>query len=676
MGKGQLNKLKYIESRGKLNCQLSWINCLFVNKIVFVLSAIMLFTSLNLNSQTIHGIAGKYGNFIYCGRILPKDGSEILLYRNNESISKLTFPSNATEFVSRVNQFYLYNNYYPAVQDSLLMSYWQWATSFSYIDSLPVVMKQPDILYGLGVLYFDPLNKENERQTVTYGVQQIGRSKQELRIAQPAQPKSATISQFKIYNKEKHIGVDWFAKDINNVLTIRTMKQHFGQDELHGFPGLAYVLNYKDTTIIRMVDSAVKNGLTYRYCIQITDQLGFEYLHADTVKVTHKPINTLPVIFKTKTQSLDAKQAIAITWKLQHKDMVQSIDIFRSLYFDSAFELLTTVVPTDSLYLDYAVKPVTAYWYKLVINSVFERGLNSSKVTGILKIDAKPEVVSQLKCSAEKKGIRIFWTPPTSELHGFYIYRAEGYKGELKQISDLILADPNKLVYEYLDSSSDINTGNPVSYSIKVLSNGYVLSDLSERVSAIYSKPENILGVSNLRTQVEGKSILIVWDNASASFSQIAGYSIYRKRENESDFGLLKTFSNEFNQFLDTSIEIGFNYVYKVVALSYANLEISNAIVQGGILAPTVLAPQIISAIWENAVVKLTLSTTRQEGIKEIEIHRIEEGKNSLKIGSISPEIQTFADKTAIKGKVYFYYTLVKAYGKESQPCEAVRVVE
>lgn len=637
--------------------------------------------SLNLflfgagNAQTTVGIAGKYGNFIYTGRELPKGENTKKILRENTAIAKLEFPESAEEFVNKVHRFYAENPYYLQVSDSLLINYWQWACGFSFVDSLPIVARQPDVLYGLGIVYFDPLNDENKNGTVKYTLVKNNGSRNEISITQPAGKRIPTLKSKGYTDNDNNILLSWSYPNGNDLLMVNTYKQHVGQDAMHLFAGISFLMNLRDTIEIRVMDTSVIKGLTYKYTIQAIDKYGYEFLQADTVKLMHIPKNSLPVLLKAKTQSDDVKKGIKLSWQLQNKYAVQTLDIYRSLYFDSAYSYLSTVSADDTTFEDFSVKPVTAYWYKIVINGVFERGINTAKITGILKKDATPLAVNQFKATAEEKGIRLSWVNSTTEARGFYVYRANGYKGELKQISSLIRVEKENDVFSFLDSGKNLEQGTPYSYAIKVLSKGYVQSDFSARSSASYAGRESLPPLTDLKATVDGKRILLFWRSLRDIYPALGSYKIYRSLATEDKFRLLYEQGSEENRYIDSSAETGVNYRYKVVPVSVSGVEGPYATIEAEIEAPNIISPEITSIYYTANSVHLEVAQNLQEGISEVEIWKIESGKNAVKAGALKKGENTFTDSAVSKGKTYYYYTVAKAYGKEAQNSVPAKVV-
>lgn len=626
---------------------------------------IFLLSLLSINAQNITGAAGKYGNFIYAGREIPKGTNKKTLLRNNEVIAELSYPNSEEEFLSKVHQFYNQNPYYPHTSDSLLINYWQWSTAYYFIDSLALGSKQIDALVGFGVMYFDVLNDEN-KGTSQYTVEKNNSVKESVRISQPAQSLNYKINYFKHEINPNFISTEWMIKGDFNLLKVEAYKQHFGQDELNKSALMVFLFRTRDSILIRVIDTNVVKGLTYKYWIKTTDPMGLENLKADTVKIINIPANSLPILLRAKTISEDQLKAITLKWKIQNQYAVQTIDIYKSLYYDSAYSYLSTVQANDTVFTDYEIKPVTAYWYKIVINGVFERNLNTVKITGILKKGAEIIPVNQIQALTTEQGVQINWVKNTNETRGFYVYRAKGYQGVFEQISPLILSQKEIDIYRFIDSSAVIFNGMPYTYVVKTESDGYVLSENSDTVSAKISKKSDMPFISQISAQVEGQSILIVWQSLIDVYPQLAGYNIYKQINNQ--WVLLENLNFKNNQYLDTNVQIGKEYFYKINPINTNGIEGLDANISSKIEIPTLFAPEITALNQKDNIVLISLESSLQEGVKEIYIYRQIEGEASIKIGTLKPNETEFTDKSIQKGKTYFYFTSLMAYDTESNP--------
>lgn len=624
-----------------------------------------LLLSLGAQSQQITGVAGAYGNFIFAGRTLPIGSNEKTVYKNGEPISKLTFPQSEDEMIARVKDFYQKNPYYPNTPDSLLINYWQWATGFYFIDSLPTAAKYPDILYGLGVIYFEEL-PDKDANTYNYQIKNE-KSSETVIIKRPYSPTNYKINYLQHQTNQNQIVIDWIFKGSFDVLKVKCFKEFVGQSQMQETDLLTFLIKSNDTVIVRIMDTSAINGLTYKYHIELIDPIGRSNSKADTAKLTVVPQNSLPIIFNAASFSNDQSKSIDLSWKLQNKKNVQTIDIFRSEASDSGYSLLATVGANDSNYSDFAIKPVTGYWYKLVINGVFERGLNTTFISGILKKGATIIPVNQIQTEPINKGISVNWIKNADDTRGFYVYRALGYKGDFEQISPLVLAENNKDLYYFIDSSSLVKNGGIYTYMIKTLSIGYVLSTESPTSSVQVSAQSEEVFINEIQYKQEGKAVLIVWKNLINISTSIVGYSIYKKESN-SNWQLLDELSEETNQFYDENIKFETIYRYKVIPILVNNKEGNPAEIEVQLSAPSVYAPEIIAIEQVGKSVVIQIEKNEQDAVEEIWIFRIDEGKDPKKIATLKPSDTQFEDKNTLAKNTYIYYTILKTQNSESRP--------
>lgn len=640
-------------------------------KTLFLLFWVMfLASSTTLSAQTTSGFAGKYGNFIFLGNELAKAKNARIISKVNVPLAEVGFPNSEEDFVAKVHAFYAQNPYFPMVTDSILGGYWQWATAYSNIDSLPQAAKQLDVLVGLGVVYFDPLT--DYRTDIIYEITQTNAEKSRVVVTAPVRQ---NLPKFKFAGKQigsNHIVADWFAIGNPQILKVDVYKQHLGQDDLNRVDLPTYLFRNNDSVSIRVMDTSILKGLTYRYFISLVDPFGWENNLADTLTILHTPENSLPVFIQAKAESDEFAKGIRLNWKLQNLFRVQAIDIFRSLHFDSAFVQIGTVAATDTTFLDLAVKPVTGYWYKMVLNGVFEREMEPVKIAGILKQGPEILPVSQVLANSDETGIQISWVKNSNSTRGYYVYRANGYSGEFEQVSDLLLANSSTDFYTFHDSSSQIKSGLPYSYTIKTLSDGYVLSQNSDTVSIIAPLVESLPFITQLEAYVEQNAVLVVWGNVQEFYPQLVGYQIFRLELDK--WVLLQETSYSTTQYVDSNLQIGKSYKYKVVPIAIGDVAGGEMEIEVALTPPTFYAPEILNAEIQANTIVIKLQENQQERSENIFIYRGEVGSDAKRIASLKPTETTYIDKTIFKGKAYFYYSTLSAYGAESAPSAPLNI--
>lgn len=615
-------------------------------------------------TQNSYIVKGVNGYFIYIDRTLPKNENGAQIFRNDIGNSQLSYPESEEEFISKVHQFYSENPYYLIQSDSLLRNYWQWSTGFTYIDSLPLAAKMPDVLIGLGVMYFEKYNEENKNST--YAILYNG-VKTNLNVSTIRSDYKNKISYLNHQIDENNIQIHWLLKSDEAIMKTKVYKQYVGQQEtLNEVNIKPYLFRVKDSVLIKLIDTNAYPGLKYKYYIKIIDYLGYENTTADSIEILNIPRNTLPVIMNAKSKSDDINKAIILNWKLQHQFAVQTIDIFRSTNFDSGFVYISTVSNVDTSYTDYSVKAATGYWYKLVINGVFERGINTTKIGGILKIDDVPPSLKGITCVPSVKGIIIRWVPNSNNVRGYYLYRANGYKGEMQMISPLIKHEQGNSYYEYIDSSLVVKNGNIYSYAVKVYSNGYVFSEFSDTSASYLANSENLFSLSRINTMINDNQILLQWDNVNLENGKCLGYRIYRADSNKNNWQLLSQEILLKNQYNDSSVKYNNKYTYKMCLVNINNQE-SNCITTEAIInSPSVYPPEIMQIHYTNNNVEIEWENNSQQGVDAIELYRMEENKTPVKVVTLSNNQTNYSDKNIEKNKSYFYYLVLISYGKKS----------
>lgn len=635
---------------------------LFSFRLVFLAALSCLSGWNSLDAQSVGAVRGRYGSFIYCGHELPKL-KPYVVSENNDKVASLSFPYDAESFLVRVHEFCKYNPYIQEKPDSVLINYWQWADGFRYTDSLPVEAKTAEVLYGLGVLCFVPLNRSDD-PLKTFNVSGLltQTGLKEVMAQKSSVPK---FRMLKHVCTDNSIILDWQAWASVNLLEISLLKQHIGQDELQECKAQIFVNRFRDSMLMRVVDTMVFKGLMYRYQLTGVDQFGFEYRLSEPVSVTYVPLNSLPVILHASAKSKDEAKAIELRWQLQNQFAVQSIDIYRSDSFDSGYDFLASVNAGDSVYQDDRVLAAKAYWYKIVINGVFERGLNTVRIGGMLKTDAVPPPVQVIQAINHGQTLTLRWLVNASEVRGYYVFRKQQEDKEWVQVSPLIRLSDTAGFGEYTDSSDLLPIGEVVRYCIRTLSKGYVLSDYGVVAEAEGRSLGEMPLITEFSAMQDQKKVLLRWTFSQENY-QLAGFVIERKDFKVKEWKRISSQSAQVNYFEDTSILQGVQYDYRLIPVDLNGRERLPHVISLVTDAPLVYAPEITHVSCVQGVVRLTWEQNAQEGVEGLVVYRIEAGKEALRLEELKPEAQLYEDKTAVKGKVYYYYLTVKAYGKES----------
>jgi hypothetical protein len=108
---------------------------------------------------------------------------------------------------------------------------------------------------------------------------------------------------------------------------------------------------------LSIVDSTVKANNTYEYFILPLDYYENEGIPSDIVTLPAFSFSKIFPPYEIKVTEVDSLGGLKISWKLDNKDKIISVKIFRSIYSDKDFTQIGEVNGLDSVYIDRTAEP-------------------------------------------------------------------------------------------------------------------------------------------------------------------------------------------------------------------------------------------------------------------------------------------------------------------------------
>ena len=356
---------------------------------------------------------------------------------------------------------------------------------------------------------------------------------------------------------------------------------------------------------------------------------------------------------------------------------MRSISILRSENYDSKFEKIADVPSADTVYIDRQVEPVKTYYYQLVINTMNKKTCPSARVAGMMKPADMPAPAVGLHAENVKTGILLQWKTLDKQLFGCIVYRCNGYKGKMVQVSDLLKV-PEDLNFNWLDSSMILNGKTVYSYSVKTISKGNIESRFSDTVSILPSLPvEAPIAPLHLRTRVIEKSIYISWDDMYHLDPYIAGYNIFSRHGKNKWQQLNKELIKQNdNLYIDTTSPAGVIIEYAVESVDvFSNkspMSLPAAAVIETIKPP---APSGLVVYKTDEGILLKWDGVLLDGLAGYKVYRTNDLNKTELIYTSKPDETSFLDKNVKKEVLWFYYiTAVTKNGVESDAGSSVSI--
>ncbi len=486
-----------------------------------------------------------------------------------------------------------------------------------------------------------------------------------------SQQNKITPQKYEVWEDTSQIQLQWYLLGLHKMKDFKIyrslqLKNDFRQINVeHGFSAK------KDTLLFLVFDKTVTPNFAYDYYIVPIDENERDLPKSEIITAKSYDINILPLIKRLKAVGISDEKTIVISWETRPSPYLRNFTIYRSDKYDGPYMQIANLPPDKKQYTDKVMRGNENYYYYIAVNGPFGEGYPSAKVFGMFEAKEKPIPPQRVYATASGKGILISWDVMDLAVNGFYVYRAEGYQGELKQISLLLQVDSSMV---YLDTSAALSGGQVYSYAIVTAGQGDVLSDFSERVSAMTVIPLNLPAPKNIRLKlIEGK-VLLMWEDMTANNLMVLSYKVFRRVKGAKDFELLASIMEiSSNYYEDRNVVEGTAYEYALAVVDITGAEGARS------LPVSIVIPEILPAPPGGVVAFKSTDgisiewNTLQENLKEFKLYRSDNGATFKFLTSVTADKKKHLDKGLTKGKVYIYYvTAINQKERESKNSEEV----
>lgn len=650
--------------------------------LVFI-STILLNINASAQKYPIVKTAEK-GILIYPEQEIPKNSfykieRSIAGQNSFKVIAILTSPKSFYEFSGLVKVYSALFSFNTPKDSNIVKNIWEEFRKNDKSTKLKGMINLPLFYAALGMLYYDTnvvLNQKYQYKTSFIKNAIEGVSVISENISYPIKADIGKILLYKSQAYENNISIHWYITENNKPYNFNVYRQEVSKRDYKKIVVDKGFNNNKDTLFLIVNDQAVNKDENYNYYIEPIDNFGNKGNISEIVRIAASSINTLPVITKFEVKTSTRKDGLMLKWRFERIKYLRSISIFRSLSFDKDFIKIAELPSDDSLYTDKSVLQGYSYYYYIVINALNNQTNPSAKVSGFYSTDLKPFPPQALKSENLNNGIKLSWRCIEENIAGFFVYRCEGIKGKMIQISDLVKKGVPLSVY--LDTSSNFGR-KPYSYAVKTVSKSMVESIFSDTVCVFpTASKEPPMTPTRISARLYNNSILIIWDNMYQTNPYLAGYNMYRKEKKDKEYKLINDdlISNSKNSYTDTSISKGQEFSYQVESIDVfsnksgksipTNVVLSNSVPISASGIKLYSLEEGISIIWDETV---------QDNLVSYKIYRYGEKGDPKLIYTSKPDERKFIDNNVKKDELYFYYvTSLDIYGNESEPANEVSI--
>ncbi|GIV34441.1 MAG: hypothetical protein KatS3mg031_1976 [Chitinophagales bacterium] len=482
---------------------------------------------------------------------------------------------------------------------------------------------------------------------------------------------TAVPARYKVWEDTSMIQLQWYLvgqRKLNDFKIFRSLQKKNNFIQLHAEHGFSM---RKDTILFLVFDTTVTPNFAYDYYIVPVDENGRDLPKSEIISAKSYDISILPLVKRLKAVGLSDEKAIVLSWEVSPSPYLRNFIIYRSDRYEGPYTQIARVPPDQNQFTDKVQRGNENYYYYVVVNGPFGEGYPSAKVFGMFEAKEKPLPPQRLSADQSGNGVLLHWQPLDVLADGYYVFRAEGYTGELKLISSLI--PPDTVEQSYLDTSG-LEGGTVYSYAVATVGQGGLVSAYSERVSIIPDLPSKLMPPLNLKAKLHNDRVLLIWEDMTAYDPQVAGYNVYRKA-GDKNYALLNSvpIKTGNNYYEDAEVKQGTTYEYVVCSVNISAKEGKKS-APVAITIPEILPPPPGGLLVMKTADGIVLNwNTLQENLKGFNIYRSENGAAFRLLNMVNADKKAFTDKQVSKGKIYVYQvTAVSKEGLESERSQAI----
>jgi len=655
------------------------------NKLISVVLFISVFFQV-ANAQFFLSKAYPTGNYIFCGKELPKNFSYLIEKKTGanqwKAVTELKAPVSEAECKANLMNLPASIASITRIETGLIQFLWKRIQKSLVIDSLFAYSTDPRFQYVAGSGWFDEgIREPGEYQ---YKINKLSKNGSktlvnEVTVSFPSKPLNATVSpvRFKMY--ENSIDLSYEISDPANTFGVKLYRSGYLQKNFSEIPADMMFTKQKDKMVALLSDENVTKGLTYSYVAIPYDGLGNKGKASDTLNIYFvAKAADIGLVTGFEVIPNPEKAGNLLRWKYNYKMNVTTIEVFRSETYEGNYKHIASLGQKQTEYLDKLnLKPATTYFYYLTINDGIGNSLPSARVPAILE-GKKKNFLPPQELTASRNGnvVTLQFCRLGKDIRGYYVYRGDGYIAPLSQLPRMLLSTDSVLTYN--DTLSQSVTPSVYSYAVASINTSYNISPLSSRVNISYSGGK-LPVPDKLNAMVRNDEIMLTWSDVANQNSAITGYRIYRKTVSknvvEEPEHIIATTGFMNNTFMDQSVTAGRYYTYRVQSVGADSLDTSSVSQPYSVLFGNqpLLQPGNVSAIPAGDKIILKWTLPDDPDLTAVMIYRSVKNGEPVLIKETDNKVESFEDNTALKNTMYFYFIVLKYKNNlTSTPTDAV----
>ena len=648
----------------------------------FILSIVFLWTPF-LHAQESKIYETPTGFFVRLGNDLPRNFTYRISRRHGDEsfvkIAEVGIPSTQEEYRQRLHLGKLQFAKLAEPNENQIEHIWEQISKSSAGDRLPFTSQVIETM-AVGLAWHDTIVQNG--RTYQYKIERVA----------DGQITASQLTERKVYVTPTEVELpmpvffkhNLYLENLNMRWLLLRKKgiagiEVFRQDNLRGdYRLISIPIGYAqnlDSTFVHVDDTLAEKYQVYEYKLRPFDQFGNPGAFSKVTKIVNITQNDFPFLRSFNAVALKDRQ-IKLKWSMDFKPFIRSIKILRSMSFDSAFVEIGEVSPRDSTYIDILPVSMENYYYRLKINGPENVSISTSSTFVLYESDLEPDPPTGLTASEVEGGVQLEWEDHQRNVFGYYIFRRESDSGFI-QVSDPIHFNKDGK-YQYTDTTTSLHGDRFYDYTIKTISDSYVLSQFSDTLSARPGIVVPIAAPKNFRGRGADGKVYLFWDDLSFSDKNLMGYKLFRKGSYEDNFTVLhdSLLNANINHFIDSTVQLGYAYQYMVKSYNYFGSESDTSkLLQFQFYLNLPTPPPNIKAQKISEGIRIVWGEVLANDIGSFRLYKYREGEKPVLVSTLPADRHDFLDSQVTSGQLYFYYvTSSNKHEIEGRPSEAVTV--
>ena len=655
-----------------------------IKHLTLIISLFLLLQTAFAQKYPVAISAGK-GIIVFVGKEAQQNLQYIIEKRestqsNYNSLSVLTKPSTFVEFKSLLLHFSTMVSSININDNNVVMNAWNELNKGSS-GKTSTFGNIPAVALASGLAFYDTAVKVNS--TYIYKVNVINNGKNiSNKESEPVKFSNQAIKNpITLHYQsadDKHIFIEWKILGLPKPANFEVYRSIVSKTDFTPVATIRGFRSAKDTLIFVVKDTLVRSNENYIYYIKASDIFGNSFETSEHVRASATSNAFDPIVLKINAISNEKNRAIELKFNIAPSPEIRALSIERSDEFDGNYTLLTNIPATDTNYFDKAAVPFKSYYYRIVINTLNGKTYPSANVSGFLSVKQYLMPPFNFQSILSPKGVELSWENSEPNITGFIVYRCEGYKGTLEQISPVI---SQKDLFKGNFTDSLVQAKKIYSYAVRSIDKLMTESTFSDTISVAPTK--NAVPPptpTRLKAKPSTNEIFLTWDNMYADEPLLIGYNIFRKKSGENDKNLVKLnnklLTNQHNYYIDTTITPGTTWIYTVESIDVFNQKSGlSTIVETALLTPKPVSPTGVRLFNQDEGIMITWDEPMNNDIKEYRLYRLEGEAKPKLLGTYQLGTTSAIDKEVKTDTYYVYYlTSVSIYNIESDIINEVSI--